>query len=53
MCTTFSAFDIELPRTSLEQSQYGVRISNEEAKRRFNFLQDKSVETVLTMLVWL
>jgi cell wall-associated NlpC family hydrolase len=33
MCTTFSAFDIELPRTSLEQSQYGVRISNEEAKK--------------------
>jgi cell wall-associated NlpC family hydrolase len=33
MCTTFSAFDIELPRTSLEQSQYGVKISNDEAKK--------------------
>lgn len=33
MCTTFGAFDIHLPRTSFEQSQYGVKINNEEAKK--------------------
>lgn len=33
MCTTFGAFDIQLPRTSFEQSQYGVKVSNEEAQK--------------------
>lgn len=33
MCNTFSAFDIQLPRTSIEQSQYGVVVNNEEAKK--------------------
>ena len=33
MCTTFGAFDIELPRTSLEQSRYGVKINNEDAQK--------------------
>jgi cell wall-associated NlpC family hydrolase len=33
MCTTFGAFDIQLPRTSFEQSQYGEKISNEEAQK--------------------
>ena len=33
MCNTFSAFDIQLPRTSLEQSQYGVVINNEDAQK--------------------
>ena len=33
MCTTFGAYDIELPRTSLEQSRYGVKINNEDAQK--------------------
>lgn len=33
MCTTFGAYDIQLPRTSFEQSQFGVKINNEEAKK--------------------
>jgi cell wall-associated NlpC family hydrolase len=33
MCTTFSNFDIQLPRTSIEQSQYGVKIDNEDAQK--------------------
>ncbi|WP_016991303.1 peptidoglycan endopeptidase [Flavobacterium sp. ACAM 123] len=33
MCTTFSNFDIQLPRTSIEQSQYGVKIENEDAQK--------------------
>jgi cell wall-associated NlpC family hydrolase len=32
MCT-FGAFDIDLPRTSLEQSQYGTKINNEDAQK--------------------
>lgn len=33
MCSTFSAFDIQLPRTSFEQSQFGEKINNEEAQK--------------------
>lgn len=33
MCNTFGAFDIDLPRTSLEQSQYGTKINNEDAQK--------------------
>ena len=33
MCTTFGAFDIDLPRTSIEQSHYGVKINNEDAQK--------------------
>ena len=33
MCTTFGAFDIDLPRTSFEQSQYGTKINNEDAQK--------------------
>jgi LysM repeat protein len=33
MCTTFGSFDIQLPRTSIEQSHYGVKINNEEAQK--------------------
>lgn len=33
MCTTFSTFDIQLPRTSVEQSRYGTKISTEEARK--------------------
>ncbi|MBC5839855.1 LysM peptidoglycan-binding domain-containing protein [Flavobacterium sp. F-380] len=33
MCTTFGAFDIDLPRTSLEQSQYGTKINNDDAQK--------------------
>ncbi len=33
MCTTFGAFDIQLPRTSFEQSRYGVKINTEEAQK--------------------
>lgn len=33
MCTTFGAFDIQLPRTSFEQSQYGVKVNNDEAQK--------------------
>jgi cell wall-associated NlpC family hydrolase len=33
MCTTFGSFDIQLPRTSIEQSRYGVKVTNEEAQK--------------------
>lgn len=33
MCTTFGTFDIQLPRTSIEQSRYGVKVTNEEAQK--------------------
>jgi cell wall-associated NlpC family hydrolase len=33
MCTTFGAFDIDLPRSSFEQSQYGTKINNEDARK--------------------
>jgi cell wall-associated NlpC family hydrolase len=33
MCTTFGAFDIQLPRTSIEQSQYGIKINTEDAQK--------------------
>lgn len=33
MCTTFGAFDIKLPRTSHEQSNIGIKINTEEAKK--------------------
>lgn len=33
MLTTFSNFDIKLPRTSIEQSQYGVKIDTEDAQK--------------------
>jgi cell wall-associated NlpC family hydrolase len=33
MCTTFGSFDIQLPRTSIEQSRFGVKVSNEEAQK--------------------
>lgn len=33
MCTTFSTFDIQLPRTSVEQSRFGTKISTEEARK--------------------
>jgi cell wall-associated NlpC family hydrolase len=33
MCTTFGTFDIQLPRTSIEQSRFGVKINNEEAQK--------------------
>ena len=33
MCTTFGAFDIDLPRTSYEMSQYGTKINNEDAQK--------------------
>jgi cell wall-associated NlpC family hydrolase len=33
MCTTFSALILNFLEPSLEQSQHGVRISNEEAKK--------------------
>ena len=33
MLTTFGAFDIKLPRTSREQSGYGIKINTEEAKK--------------------
>jgi cell wall-associated NlpC family hydrolase len=33
MCSTFGAFDIDLPRTSYEQSQYGTKINNEDAQK--------------------
>lgn len=33
MCTTFGAFDIKLPRTSLEQSSIGAKINTQEAKK--------------------
>ncbi|WP_035670469.1 peptidoglycan endopeptidase [Flavobacterium sp. 83] len=33
MCTTFGAFDIKLPRTSLEQSRLGVVVNTEDAQK--------------------
>lgn len=33
MCSTFGAFDIDLPRTSFEQSQYGMKIDAENAQK--------------------
>lgn len=33
MCTTFEAFDIKLPRTSIAQSGFGTKINTEEAKK--------------------
>lgn len=33
MCTTFGAYDIQLPRSSFEQAQYGVKIDTEDAKK--------------------
>ncbi len=33
MCTTFGTFDIQLPRTSMEQSQYGTIVDVENAKK--------------------
>ncbi|MFA9188858.1 LysM peptidoglycan-binding domain-containing protein [Flavobacterium magnesitis] len=33
MCTTFGAFDIQLPRTSFEQSQFGMKIDAEQAQK--------------------
>ena len=33
MCTTFGAYDIDLPRTSFEMSQYGTKINNEDAQK--------------------
>lgn len=33
MLTTFSNFDIQLPRTSIEQSQYGVKVDTEDAQK--------------------
>lgn len=33
MYTTFGAFDIQLPRTSLEQSRFGVQVNPEDAKK--------------------
>ena len=33
ICTTFGAFDIDLPRTSFEQSQYGTKIDSENAQK--------------------
>jgi len=33
MCTTFGAYDIQLPRSSFEQSQYGVKIDTENAQK--------------------
>lgn len=33
MCNTFGAFDIKLPRSSIEQSDFGVKVDAEEAKK--------------------
>lgn len=33
MCSTFGAFDIKLPRTSIEQSSYGEKIDNNKAQK--------------------
>jgi len=33
MCSTFGAFDIQLPRSSIEQSQFGVKIEAENAQK--------------------
>jgi cell wall-associated NlpC family hydrolase len=42
LCTTFGAFDIDLPRTSLEQSQYGTKSIMKMLKRRFNLFKQWS-----------
>jgi cell wall-associated NlpC family hydrolase len=33
MCNTFGAFDIKLPRSSIEQSGFGTKVEAEEAKK--------------------
>lgn len=33
MCTAFGAYDIQLPRTSFEQSQFGMKIDTEKAQK--------------------
>jgi len=33
ICSTFGALGFQLPRSSLEQSQYGVKINSEDAKK--------------------
>ncbi|GIZ08809.1 LysM peptidoglycan-binding domain-containing protein [Flavobacterium sp. UMI-01] len=33
MCTTYGAFDVQLPRTSLEQSQFGTIVELEKAQK--------------------
>jgi cell wall-associated NlpC family hydrolase len=33
MCNTFGAFDIKLPRSSIEQSGFGTKVDSEEAKK--------------------
>ncbi len=33
MCSTFGAFDIQLPRSSFEQAQYGTKINTEDVKK--------------------
>jgi len=33
MCSTFGAFDIQLPRSSIEQSQFGVKVDVENAQK--------------------
>lgn len=33
MCSTFGTYDIQLPRTSIEQSQIGVVVNKEEAQK--------------------
>lgn len=33
MCTTFGAFDIKLPRTSIEQSTFGEKLEGEKAQK--------------------
>ena len=33
ICNTFGAFDIQLPRTSFEQSQFGEKVNTEDAKK--------------------
>lgn len=33
MFSTFGAYDIQLPRSSFEQAQYGVKVNNEDAKK--------------------
>ena len=33
MCNTFGAFDIKLPRSSIEQSGFGTKVDAEEAKK--------------------
>jgi cell wall-associated NlpC family hydrolase len=33
MCNTFGAFDIKLPRTSIEQSRLGIVVTPEDAQK--------------------